>query len=143
MTKQNLNIIAPGLLKLAASLLYELLTLVAIIFVSTGVFIIIAGDAGHGIKRLLLQIFLWLVVGAYFVRCWLTSGQTLAMQAWKLRLLNEHSQLLTRQQAIARYLLASLSVAFFGLGFLWAIVDKDKRFLHDRILRCKIIAAVN
>ncbi len=143
MTKQNLNITAPGLLKLAASLLYELLTVVAIIFVSTGVFIIIAGDAGHGIKRLLLQIFLWLVVGAYFVRCWLRSGQTLAMQAWKLRLLNEHSQLLTRQQAIARYLLASLSIAFFGLGFLWAIVDKDKRFLHDRFLRCKIIAAVN
>jgi uncharacterized RDD family membrane protein YckC len=137
---QNLNLAAPRLLKLGASLLYELLTITAIIFVSTGLFIIIAGDAGHGIKRLLLQLFLLLVVGAYYVRCWIKTGQTLAMQAWKLRLVNEEHQLLTTQQALARYLLAALGMAFFGAGFLWAMVDKHHQFLHDRLLRCKVVA---
>ena len=138
--KPSLNITVPSLLKLGACLLYELLTIVALVFVSTGFFIIIAGDASHDIKRLLFQLFLWLVVGAYYIRCWVKTGQTLAMQAWKLRLVDEQSQLLAMQQAIARYLLATLSMAFFGAGFLWAIVDKNNQFLHDRLLKCKVIA---
>lgn len=137
-----MSIAAPSLFKLGACLMYELLTIVAIIFVSTGLFLIIAGDASHGVKRLFLQLFLWLVVGAYFIRCWIKTGQTLAMQAWKLRLIDEQSQLLTMQQAIVRYLLASLSMAFFGMGFLWAIVDKKKQFLHDRLLKYKVVADV-
>lgn len=140
MNKQSLNITAPSLLKLGACLLYEVLTIVALVFVSAGLFIMIAGDASHDIKRLLLQLFLWLVLGAYFIRCWIKTGQTLAMQAWKLRLVNEQSQLLTMQQAIARYLLTTLSMTFFGVGFLWAIVDKNNQFLHDRLLRCKVVA---
>lgn len=142
MNNKNLSIAAPSLFKLGACLMYELLTIVAIIFVSTGLFFIIAGDASHGVKRLFLQLFLWLVVGAYFIRCWIKTGQTLAMQAWKLRLIDEQSQLLTMQQAIVRYLLASLSMAFFGMGFLWAIVDKKKQFLHDRLLKYKVVADV-
>lgn len=142
MNNKNLSIAAPSLFKLGACLMYELLTIVAIIFVSTGLFLIIAGDASHGIKRLFLQLFLWLVVGAYFIRCWIKTGQTLAMQAWKLMLIDEQSQLLTMQQAIVRYLLASLSMAFFGMGFLWAIVDKKKQFLHDRLLKYKVVADV-
>ena len=137
---QNPGIAAPGLLKLGACLLYELLTIVAVIFVSTGLFVMIAGDAGHGVKRLLLQLFLWLVVGAYYIRCWIKTGQTLAMQAWKLKLVDEKHQLLTIRQAIARYVLATMSMALFGAGFLWAIIDKNSQFLHDRLLSYKVVS---
>ena len=137
---QNTSIAAPGLLKLGACLLYELLTIVAVIFVSTGLFVMIAGDAGHGVKRLLLQLFLWLVVGAYYIRCWIKTGQTLAMQAWKLKVVDERHQLLNIRQAMARYLLATVSMAFFGAGFLWAVVDKNNQFLHDRLLRFKVVS---
>lgn len=100
----------------------------------------IAGDAGHGVKRLLLQLFLWLVVGAYYIRCWIKTGQTLAMQAWKLKLVDEGHQLLTMRQAVARYLLATVSMAFFVAGFLWAVIDKNNEFLHDRLLRFKVVS---
>ncbi len=140
MNSQNSRIAAPGLLKLGACLLYELLTIVAVIFVSTGLFVMIAGDAGHGVKRLLLQLFLWLVVGAYYIRCWIKTGQTLAMQAWKLKLVDEGHQLLTMRQAVARYLLATVSMAFFVAGFLWAVIDKNNEFLHDRLLRFKVVS---
>lgn len=140
MNSQNSPIAAPGLLKLGACLLYELLTIVAVIFVSTGLFVMIAGDAGHGVKRLLLQLFLWLVVGAYYIRCWIKTGQTLAMQAWKLKVVDERHQLLTMRQAVARYLLATVSLAFFAAGFLWAVVDKNSQFLHDRFLRFKVVS---
>jgi uncharacterized RDD family membrane protein YckC len=131
--------VAPSLIKLGACLLYELLTVIAIIFVSAGLFVWIAGDATHGVKRLLLQIFLWLIVGAYFVSCWQKSGSTLAMQAWKFKLIGDDSQLLSLKVAILRYVLATFSLAVGGLGFMWAIVDSQHLFLHDRLLKNRIV----
>jgi uncharacterized RDD family membrane protein YckC len=130
---------APGLIKLGACLLYELLTVIAIVFVSTSLFVWIAGDATHGANRLLLQLFLWLMVGAYFIWCWLKSGQTLAMQAWKLKLLGKDGQGLSVKSAMLRYLLATLSLSVLGAGFLWAVLDKQNLFLHDRILKNRIV----
>lgn len=130
---------APGLIKLGASLLYELLTVIAIIFVATGLFLLIAGDATHGYRRLLLQVYLWVTVGAYFVWCWLKGGQTLAMQAWKLGLVGEDGKTLSLESAILRYLLATLSLALLGLGFFWAVIDKEKLYLHDRLLKNRVL----
>lgn len=134
-----MNMTAPSLIKLGACLLYELLTVIAIVFVSAGLFLWIAGDATQGAKRLLLQIFLWLIVGAYFIWCWRQSGQTLAMQAWKIKLIGDDSQLLSLNIAILRYILATLSVVLCGLGFLWAIIDRQHLFLHDRLLKTRIV----
>jgi uncharacterized RDD family membrane protein YckC len=134
-----MNMVAPSLIKLGACLLYELLTVIAIVFVSAGLFLFIAGDATHGAKRLLLQVFLWLILGAYFVWCWRQSGQTLAMQAWKLKLVGHDGQLLSLKIAILRYVLATLGMVLCGLGFLWAIVDNQHLFLHDRLLKSRIV----
>ncbi len=139
MNNQKMNTIAPSLIKLGACLLYELLTVIAIVFVSAGLFVWIAGDATQGAKRLLLQIFLWLIVGAYFVWCWQKSGRTLAMQAWKFKLVGHDSQLLSLKIAVLRYVLATLSMVLCGLGFVWAIVDRQHLFLHDRLLKSRIV----
>lgn len=130
---------APSLIKLGACLLYELLTLIAIIFVGAGVYLWLFGDATHGLKRLLLQLFLWCVMGAYFVWCWLKSGQTLAMQAWKIKLLDKQNELLGLNQAMLRYVLASIGLMLCGVGFFWALLDKDRLFLHDRLLKCQLV----
>jgi len=130
---------APGLLKLGACFIYDALSVIAISFACTLIFLWLVGDATHGVKRYLMQLFLWLSVGVYFVRCWLKSGQTLAMQAWKLKLVSQNDQLLSMRTAIARYLLASMSLMLFGLGFVWIIVDRDRLYLHDRLLKTKII----
>lgn len=134
---------APSLIKLGACLVYEVLTLVALCFISALFFLWLAGDATHGVKRLLLQIFLWLSVGIYLVYCWVRSGQTLAMQAWRLKLVTQEGGPLNLNVAITRYLLASLSLLLCGLGFLWAIVDHNKLFLHDRLLKCRIVISTS
>ena len=130
---------APSLIKLGASLLYELLTIIAIVFVSAAVFLALFGDASTGFKRFGLQLFLWAVLGAYYIRCWLKSGQTLAMQAWKIKLVNEHNQPVNWKLSAMRYVLATLSLSLLGLGFLWAIFDKEHLFLHDRLLNTKLV----
>jgi len=131
---------APSLLKLGACLIYEGLVVIALSFACALVFIIVIGDASYGVKRVLLQLFLWVVIGVYFVWCWHKSGQTLAMQTWRLKVQNSNAQLLSVQWAMVRYVLATVSLLLFGLGFLWAMIDDDHLFLHDRLLKNKFIA---
>lgn len=131
--------VAPSFFKLGACLIYEALVVIALSLVCTTVFVLLLGDATTGIKRYSLQLLLWLTVGVYFVWCWQKSGQTLSMQTWQLKIVHQDLKLLTLQAAIVRYMLASLSLLVFGFGFLWAFVDKDRLFLHDRVLKNKII----
>jgi len=99
----------------------------------------IVGEVDTAIERLMLQIVLWLVAGFYFVVCWVKTGQTLAAQAWKIKVVSLTNKPLSIQEAILRYSLASVSLLMFGFGFLWAIVDKEHLFLHDRLLKTRLI----
>ncbi|MCF8185413.1 MAG: RDD family protein [Sulfuritalea sp.] len=129
----------PSLIKLGACFIYDALAVVALCFVSALVVIILIGDASYGLKRYLLQVVLWLAIGIYFVWCWKKTGQTLAMKTWQLKLVSKDGQLLPLNLAMARYVLSTLSLVLFGLGFLWAMVDRDHLYLHDRLLNTHII----
>ncbi len=130
---------SPGLLRLLACLVYDGLVVLAWCLVLAGGFILLLGDASHGLKRYFFQWFLWLGLGSYFVWCWRKSGQTLAMQTWRIKLVNQQGEVLSWRQALARYVLASLSAGLLGLGFLWALLDRDHLFLHDRWLNTRLI----
>ncbi|HPB91781.1 MAG TPA: RDD family protein [Rugosibacter sp.] len=114
--------------------IYESLILVAIWVLGTAVFLSINGVSGSEMSRWSLRIFLWALSGFYFVWCWIKSGQTLAAQTWKVKLVNAQSAPLSLNHAILRYVLATVSLLVFGLGFLWAVFDKDHLFFHDRLL---------
>lgn len=118
---------------------YELLILIAIWMLLTWAFVTIFGDATAGTKRLCLQFSLWLVSGLYFVVCWVKTGQTLAMQAWKMKVVGGHGDLLTLQQAMLRYLLASTLMLIFGVSFLYMFLNKQRLFLHDRLLGSRYV----
>lgn len=126
--------------KLLAACAYELLLLIALWFIAALLFISIFGDATHSYKRYFLQFYLWLITGAYFVWCWRKSGQTLAAQTWKIKLVNQAGSTINIKQAVIRYILSSLSALVFGLGFMWALVDKDRLYLHDRLLKTRFIS---
>jgi uncharacterized RDD family membrane protein YckC len=128
-----------SLIKRLAASLYELLSLIAIWLLCTFVFVMFSGNVDTAIERFSLQAILWIVTGIYFVVCWIATGQTLATQAWKIKLVNIDNKLLSIQQALFRYVLANVSLFVFGLGFLWAVVDKEHLFLHDRVLNTRLI----
>lgn len=117
-------------------MLYESMLLLAILGVATLLFIWLFGDATHSPKRYFFQAYLWMVMGAYFVWCWVKSGQTLAMQTWRIRVVNPVGQSISINQACKRYILASL---FFGATFLWALFDREGLFLHDRLTGTRLI----
>jgi uncharacterized RDD family membrane protein YckC len=56
-------------------------------------------------------IYLYGVLGAYFVWYWRRTGQTLAMQTWRIRMVSKDGGAITRNQAIKRYFFGSLWLA--------------------------------
>jgi uncharacterized RDD family membrane protein YckC len=126
-------------LRLFAACIYELLLLIALWMLCTWLFVRLFGQATPPYKLFYLRLFLWLVSGAYFVWCWSKTGQTLATQTWKIKLVNQQTTALNIKQALIRYVLASASMLALGLGFIWIFVDKDQLFLHDRLLKTRFI----
>jgi uncharacterized RDD family membrane protein YckC len=54
--------------------------------------------------------YLYFVLGIYFVWYWTKTGQTLAMQTWRVRMIASNGNTLNRRQAIWRYVYGSLWV---------------------------------
>ena len=119
-------------------MLYEALLLFAVAFFASWLFFFASGgrDATSGWLRLELQLFIAAVFAAYFLRCWLYGGQTVAMKAWRIRLVD-----VTPAKALLRLILAALFVPT-GVSILWAFFDRDRLFLHDRLAGTRLVLDV-
>ena len=125
---------APGMLRRLASMLYESVILFAVAFLGTWVFQFASGKLRiEGWLMHLLQLFLLAVFAAYFLWCWLRGGQTLAMKTWRIRVVAKdgHARL-NPKAALLRFVYALLLVPT-TIGIFWAMVDRDRQFLHDRL----------
>ncbi|MDY0073819.1 MAG: RDD family protein [Thauera sp.] len=83
---------------------------------------------------------IFVVLGVYFTWYWRRHGQTLAMQTWRLRLVDGRSgRALSPARCWLRYALSWPSVLLGGIGLWWALVDRDRQFLHDRLLGSRLV----
>ena len=132
----------PGVARRLASALYDLLLAVALVLVATFPWLAIFGDSTHGWRRHALQLWVLLVVGAYFVWFWTRSGQTLPMKTWRIRLVRAaDGGPVGSWQGAHRFLIAALGTLAAGLGFWWAFLDRDRQFLHDRLAGTALVDA--
>ncbi len=88
-----------------------------------------------------LVIHVFLVLGTYFIWYWHQGGQTLAMQTWKLRLSTPGGARPSLARLVLRYALAWPGVIYLGAGLLWALFDRDRQFLHDRLAGTRVVFA--
>lgn len=133
----------PGIARRLASMLYEVLLLLGVLSVTFILPHILLGVfASRSAGPAVVQIHFFLVLMAYFVWFWLHGGQTLAMKTWKLRIVSAEGGRLRPLQAVLRYLAAWPSV-LLGAGLLWALFDRDRQFLHDRIAGTRVIFEPN
>jgi uncharacterized RDD family membrane protein YckC len=125
--------VAPGLARRLAGMLYEALTAFAVAFFAGALFLVATGarDATQGALRHELQAVVAAALAAYYLFCWLRGGQTLAMKAWRIRLVQ-----VTPRKAVVRLVLAAL---LLPLSILWALFDREGQFLHDRLAGTKLI----
>jgi uncharacterized RDD family membrane protein YckC len=113
-------------------MVYEAVLLFAVAFFAAWLFYFASGgrDATSGGLRHALQLFIAAVFAAYFLWCWLRGGQTLAMKAWGIRLVD-----VTPRKAVLRFLLLVL----LPLSVIWALIDRDRQFLHDRLAGTRLV----
>jgi uncharacterized RDD family membrane protein YckC len=132
----NKHISAPIWRRLA-SLGYEMLFVLAILLTASFVAVIVVKEPL--MYRLCFQLYLLFCLLGYFALSWHYYGQTIAMRAWHLRLLTFNNLPVSFGRCCLRFIVAFLSALLGGVGFLWAFVDKDHLFLHDRICRTKLV----
>ena len=131
----------PGIARRLACMLYEAILLFAIGFAASSLFFYASGGLGaSGYGRTMLQVFLVAVFAAYFLWCWLRGGQTLAMKTWKIRLVAPGHDRVPPLTALLRFVLALLAVPT-GIALGWALFDRDRQFLHDRLAGTRLVMA--
>lgn len=99
------------------------------------------------------------VAMAYCTWSWSAGRRTLPMKTWRLRLLTTAGRPVSLGRAALRYLAfwigptlavgAHLALRAQGLGahaawlvafnFLWALIDPDRQFLHDRLAGTRLV----
>lgn len=124
-----------------ASMLYESLLLFGVLGVLIVPLVLFSAVNGMEIPRPFLRVYLFLGLALYFLWHWHGGCQTLAMKTWKLRITLPDGTLPGATRLALRYVLAWPSIALGGIGILWAFVDRDRQFLHDRLAGTRLICA--
>lgn len=154
----------PSIKRRLAAFLYEGVLLFGVLMFSalpysalTGMHNAIEGQAG-------LKAFLFIVLGVYFGWFWTHSGQTVAMKAWHVRLVDTQGQPVTYGRAVARYVLSylwfmpALLAAYLsglkGAGSIFGIIlagvatyaalarlHPQRQFWHDVVCGTRLIEA--
>jgi len=122
-----------------ASLGYEAILLTPVLFIAAYLFLALTQAAVRTpMLHAVFQIWLLGVLAIYFVYCWHRGGQTLAMKTWRIRVARKDGSALSVREALARFLLALWSLSLFGAGFWWGFVDRERQFLHDRLVGSRL-----
>ncbi|MCV2359290.1 RDD family protein [Paucibacter sp. TC2R-5] len=152
----------PSLKRRMAAFLYEGVVLFGVVFATAFLFGTLTQQR-HALKgQHALQAVLFIVLGVYFAWFWTRGGQTVAMKAWHIRLVDLQGQPLSRLRALARYCLswlwfapALLSVWLIGVRSTGAIfsallagvaayamlsrLHPSGQFLHDVLCGTQLI----
>ncbi|HUH37514.1 MAG TPA: RDD family protein [Spongiibacteraceae bacterium] len=146
---------APGVLRRLAAQVYDSFLLFALLYVATGLYQGLAGawqdmrtpvlneqvvtDLPIVASGPLFQLYLLAIIVLFFLYFWCRLGQTLGMQVWKLKLVDEQGALVSAPRALGRLAAATLSWAALGMGYWWIWLDREGLAWHDRLSGTRVI----
>ena len=153
---------APGLFRRLAVLVYDALIMLAVLFLATALALPVMHGEAVPAESPLFQLYLLAVMFLYLGWFWTHAGQTVAMRAWRLRVVDVDGAAIGWGQALRRFVAALLpmlpGLLWLGLsderdnrmvmaaiivpwlgGFLWVAVDRQKRALHDILSATRMV----
>lgn len=138
---------SPFILRRLAAMVYDTLLVLPLIMASVALFLggrtLLMGSPGEGevvqLNAYLVRLVALLTVFGFFCWFWIKNGQTLGMQAWRIKLVDFAGNKPGAWQSLVRCLGALLSATCLGLGYLWCLVDKHGRYWHDYISRTELV----
>jgi uncharacterized RDD family membrane protein YckC len=158
------DLAAPSLRRRLACFVYEGVLLFGVLMIAGYLFSSLSQQRHALSNRHGLQAFLFVILGIYFVWFWSHGGQTVAMKAWRIRLVDRAGRPVSQARAFARYVLSWLwfvpawlatyllatpgTGAIFGAMFagvmVWALLSRlhpTRQFLHDLLSGTRLITA--
>jgi uncharacterized RDD family membrane protein YckC len=123
----------PGFLRRLTAIVYDLLLLIAVLFVATALVLPFNAGQAFTAQQFFFPLYLLLVSFLFYAWFWTHGGQTLGLRAWKMKVLTQDRQPISWKQALLRFTVAIASWGFFGLGFWWILIDKNQRSWHDHL----------
>ncbi|MDY6993455.1 MAG: RDD family protein [Pseudomonadota bacterium] len=123
------------LLRRFAAIFYDSLILFLTLYVAT----VLIFPFTHGEISLGYRLYLLSICFLYFALSWRYRGQTAGMLAWGLHIHSLKAQSLTWQQIFIRFMTAIISWLVLGLGFFWALGDKQGRTWHDWLSATQLV----
>jgi uncharacterized RDD family membrane protein YckC len=75
----------------------------------------------------------------FFGFFWTHSGQTLGMQAWRIKVQNADGSAISWRQSLLRCCTAPFALLALGLGYLCMLVDPQQRTLPDRVSNSQVV----
>ena len=123
------------------ALFYDLLLIAGILLSFTLLIVIINGGAISsflGGNLMLLSYFL--ISFIFYVYFWyFNDGQTLGMQAWKIKLVADDNQAISIKSMLQRLVLGLFFGSVVGLNFFVILFRSDKRSLNDIFSKTRIV----
>jgi uncharacterized RDD family membrane protein YckC len=152
----------PGLWRRMASFTYEGVLLFGVVMIAGYLFSSLTQQRHALLGRHALQAFLFVVLGIYFTWFWSRGGQTVAMKAWHVRLVDSAGRPISQARALLRYLLSwlwfmpALAIVWlsglsspgsaFGIVFAGVVayalltrLHPQRQFFHDVLLGTRLV----
>ena len=143
----------PGVIRRLAAMVYDSMLLFGVLFIATLIpALIISPDSAaqiqnndtlrdavptlHGIG---FRFYLMMVIITFFCWFWHRNGQTLGMQAWRLRIENVDGSNISLKQCLIRILTATLSLGLLGMGYWWIWISPQHRSWHDLASHSRVV----
>lgn len=138
------NFPTASLTRRLAALLYDALVVLAIYILIGGLFVTALSklQGSSELLRLSPAMSLTLLFSFAFLYChhsWRRGGQTIGMKAWRLRLVTLDDQPLRLSHSMLRVGTGFFSLVLGGLGFWWALFDKQQRSWHDMASLSRVV----
>lgn len=129
-----------GLPRRLAAIVYDVLPLCAVLLVFTTAVWLARGGREIPPGTIWFQLALVGVADAFFGWFWTHGGQTLGMLAWRIRVVRaDDGGPLGWGRATLRFAAAIVSLLPLGLGFWWALVDREASTWHDRLSGTRLV----
>ena len=131
-----------GFFRRILALVYDSLVVAGILLSFTLLLVIFnEGYAEPGSFISIVQLIVCVCVGPFFYSYfWLVNnGQTIGMQAWKIRLVSLNNSKLNAKQTYLRCLVSTLSFVCFGIGYFWILFNKNNLSWSDIVTQTRIV----
>lgn len=128
-----------GLFRRVAALAYDSLVLFMLAVLATIIALPFAPPGGFPPGDRYFQLYLLILLGAFYGWFWVYRGQTIGMLAWRIQVSTQDGSRFGWQHAMMRLIWSIPAFGLGGLGLLWLCIDPQKLAVHDRLSKTAVV----